>query len=60
MIFNGILDDISNEYDVKVYNFTAKYSGLKVWNNLDHIAYNENSNQFSNDVSEMILMELNE
>jgi|APSaa5957512535_1039671.scaffolds.fasta_scaffold18446_4 hypothetical protein len=60
LIFNGILDDISNEYDVKVYNFTAKYSGLKVWNNLDHIAYNENSNQFSNDVSEMILMELNE
>ena len=56
--FNQILNDISNEYDVKIYNFTNNYSQLKIWNNLDHIAYNENSNMFSEDVSKMILMEL--
>jgi len=58
LFFNQILNDISDEYDIKIYNFTNNYSKLKIWNNLDHIAYNENSNIFSEDVSKMILMEL--
>ena len=58
--FNQILNNISDEYDVKIYNFTNKYSGLKIWNNLDHIAYNENSNIFSSDISEMVITEIDE
>jgi len=58
--FNQILNNISDEYDVRIYNFTNKYSGLKIWNNLDHIAYNENSNIFSSDISEMLIMEIDE
>lgn len=60
LTFDQIISDVSNEYDVKIYNFTNKYSGLKIWNNLDHIAYNENSNIFSSDISEMILKEIDE
>jgi hypothetical protein len=56
--FNQILNDISDEYDVKIYNFTNNYSKLKIWNNLDHIAYNEHSDIFSKDISKMILTEL--
>jgi len=57
-IFNQILNDVSDEYDIKIYNFTNNYSQLKIWNNLDHIAYNKNSNIFSKDISKMILTEL--
>ena len=56
--FNEILDEISNEFDIKIYHFTDKYSGLQIWNNLDHIAYNENSMIFTHDVAEMILLEI--
>ncbi len=57
--FNKILNEILNEFDVKIYNFIDKYSDLPVWNNLDHLAYNENSMMFSEDIAEMILLEIN-
>lgn len=57
--FNKILNEVLNEFDVKIYNYTDKYSDLPVWNNLDHLAYNENSMMFSEDIAEMILLEIN-
>ena len=58
--FEQIINNISNEYEINVYDFTKKYSGLHVWNNLDHIAYNDNSNEFSNDIVEMITEEIDD
>jgi len=57
--FNKILNEILNEFNVKIYNYTDQYSDLPVWNNLEHLAYNENSMMFSEDVAEMILLEIN-
>lgn len=56
--FDEIITQISNEFNLKIYDFNSKYSDLLVWNNLDHIAYNEDSMGFSQDISEMILMEI--
>lgn len=56
--FNQILNEISNGFDIEIYDFIEKYSDLDVWNNLDHIAYNENSMVFTYDVTEMIVLEI--
>ncbi len=56
--FELIMEDIRNNYDVKVYNYTSKYSQLNIWANPDHVAYNKMSMVYSNDISRMILGEI--
>ena len=56
--FDLILENISKEYNIPIYDFTSKYSQLHIWTDMHHVAYNENSSIFSTDILEMILMEL--
>ena len=55
--FDNILKNISEKYDVKIYEFEDKYTDLEIWNNVDHVAYNNKSIIFSNQITEMILKE---
>ncbi|MDC1103681.1 hypothetical protein OAS49_04120 [Nitrosopumilus sp.] len=54
---DNILKNISEKYDVEIYEFEEKYADLGIWNNVDHIAYNNESIIFSDEIAEMILKE---
>lgn len=56
--FELIMEDIRNNYDIKIYNYTSKYSQLNIWANPDHVAYNKISMVYSDDISQMILGEI--
>lgn len=56
--FELILEDIRENYkDIKIYDYTSKYSHLDIWANPDHIAYNKISMIYSDDITQMILNE---
>jgi hypothetical protein len=57
-IFRDTLDEISQDYGVKIYDFTDKYSELNVWKDPYHIALNPKSIAFSRDIAQMILSEI--
>ena len=54
---DNVLKSISEKYDVEIYEFEEKYADLEIWNNVDHVAYNNKSIIFSNQIAEMILKE---
>ncbi|RDJ32155.1 MAG: hypothetical protein DWQ18_09455 [Crenarchaeota archaeon] len=58
--FNMILDEISNEFNVDVYDFTEKYEELSIWMNPTHISYNKNAIIVSQDIANMIIQEIQE
>ena len=53
-----ILNDISEKYGITIYEFEERYSDLNIWNNVDHIAYNNKSLIFSDEIAEMVLQEI--
>lgn len=55
--FSLILDDVAKNHDVKLYNYTSKYSQLNIWANTDHVAYNKMSMVYSEDIAQIILGE---
>ena len=55
--FDNILKNISEKYDIEIYKFEEKYADLEIWNNVDHVAYNNKSIIFSDQIAEMILKE---
>jgi len=57
ILFNDELKNISEEYDIKIYDFENNYADLEIWNNLDHIAYNKKSIIFSDDIANMVIKE---
>lgn len=56
--FNLMIDKISSEFNVQVYNFTDKYSKDKVWGDTRHVSYNTHSRIFSNDMAKIIIDEI--
>ena len=56
--FNTTLDEISQVYDIKIYNFTDRYTQLDIWKDPYHVALNPKSNVFSRDIAQMILSEI--
>jgi RNase H-fold protein (predicted Holliday junction resolvase) len=54
-IFSSIIKEIANKYDVKTYFLDDKYANLKVWNDPLHVAYNENTTVYTDDIENMIL-----
>jgi len=56
--FDRILNEVSNEFDVKIYDFSDTYADLPIWNNSDHVAYNDKSIVFSDDIAKMIMNEV--
>ncbi|MDC0228753.1 hypothetical protein OAJ71_01965 [Nitrosopumilus sp.] len=57
--FRDILDDLAKQNGIKIYEFEERYADKHIWNNLDHIAYNNKAIIFSDEVIEMILQEVN-
>ncbi len=56
--FNMILENVKQEHNVKIYNFTAKYADLQIWTNLDHVVYNESGMIYSKDIAKMVNKEI--
>lgn len=57
---DSLLDDISKEFNIKIYDFSEKYSDMPIWSDTSHIAYNDKSLIYSNDIAKMILTEIEE
>ena len=53
-----ILDEISAEFNIPIYNFTNNYASLDIWADPSHVAFNKNSIIYSDDVANMILKEI--
>lgn len=53
-----ILDEISSEFDIPIYNFTNNYASLDIWADPSHVAFNKNSIIYSDDIAKMILKEI--
>ncbi len=57
--FNSIISNLKNNYNIKIYNFMNNYESQNIWLNLSHIAVNEKSIIYSDDIANMIISELN-
>jgi len=58
ILFNETLENLSQKYGVKIYDFTNSYSNQDVWKDSYHIALNPNSLVYSEDVAQMIISEV--
>jgi len=58
-IFESALQEISDEFDVKVYHFYDKYADLNVWYNISHVSTSQNASIYSTDIADIILNEIN-
>ena len=58
ILFNETLENLSQKYDVKIYNFTNSYSNQNMWKDSYHVALNQNSLAYSDDVAQMIIGEI--
>lgn len=58
--YDLILNKISTEMNVNVYDFFDNYADLPIWFDLEHVSYNEKSSIYTDDVVKMILKEINE
>lgn len=56
--FELIVDEISSNFEVQIYDYSTKYGELDIWQNLGHVAYNPKSIIFSMDVAKMIEKEI--
>jgi len=56
--FDSLLDNVTKEFNIKIYDFSEKYSEMQVWADTTHVAYNENSLIYSDDISKMIILEI--
>ena len=54
-----IIDEIANEFNLDVYDLQNKYADLPIWMDVTHVAYNENSMIYSEDVAKKIISEIN-
>lgn len=55
--FYSIMEKLSQSHNVKIYDFQDKYAKLNIWQDLNHVAVNEDSIIYTDDVSKMILAE---
>ncbi len=58
--YDLVLNEISTEMNVDVYDFFDNYADLPIWFDLEHVSYNEKSSIYTDDVVKMILKEINE
>jgi len=59
--FRILLDSITSEYGIKIYDLQSKYADLDVWADPAHVAYNNNNTIiFPEDISKIILKEIND
>ena len=58
--FKIILNDVTKQFEIKMYNFTNRYSELNIWQNPTHVSYNMDAIIFSEDIANMIIQEVDE
>ena len=56
--FEYILKHVSEQNGIRIYDFEERYADLDIWNSVDHVAYNDKSIIFSDEIAEMILQEI--
>ena len=57
-LFNSTLEDAQYKYGMNLYSLQDKYNELNIWTDAMHVAYNQNSIIYSEDVSKIILNEI--
>ncbi len=57
--FNAITDDITQDTNIKINFLHNKYNDTQIWQAHDHLVVNKNSTFYSEDISKIILSELN-
>ena len=58
LTFYSTVSYIENQTNIPIYNLQEKYSDAHIWLNTSHVAFNEKSLIYSEDVSKIILDEL--
>lgn len=56
--YDTVLDEVSKELNVDVYDYFDKYADTPIWVDLEHVSYNEKSSIYTDDVTKMILLEI--
>ena len=56
--FEQILENLEQDFDVTVYDFTDRYVEKKIWNTLSHVAMHKDATIFSKDVAQIIIQEI--
>lgn len=57
IIFNETLENLSQKYGVNIYDFTNSYSNQNIWKDSYHVALNQNSLVYTEDIVQMIIEE---
>ena len=57
ILFNETLENLSQKYGVKIYDFTNSYSNQNIWKDSYHVALNQNSLVYTEDIVQMIIEE---
>ena len=50
--------DYSNEYDIPVYFLHDRYVDMEIWRDSQHVAINSNTQVYTDDILEILLMEM--
>lgn len=58
IIFNSTINYVKDETSVSVYDLRYKYGEIPIWANISHVAFNEDSLIYSEDIVEIIEKEL--
>jgi len=56
--FEQILENLEQDFDVTVYDYTDRYVEKKIWNTLSHVAMHKDAAIFSKDVAQFMLQEI--
>ena len=56
--FNKLLEKVSNDYDVEIYDFSNEFGDMDIYWDLIHVSYNEKSLVYSESVAKIILKEI--
>lgn len=58
MVFNSTISYVRDETGISIYDLRYKYSEMPIWTNISHVAFNEDSLIYSEDIAEIIEKEL--
>ena len=59
MLFQNSLNEIKDELNIKIVDMSRKYENSDIWQDHNHVAFNIESNIFSEDIYKIIIDELN-
>lgn len=59
ILFHNSLNEIKNKFNIEIYDLSRNYENLDIWQDHNHVAFNQKSNIFSDDIYKIIINELN-